>query len=87
MLYTIMFIHTNISILKHFLQILHFQERYDKMVEARKSTGGAYLFELLHAELNDTFTTMSNVAQDCVFSSRKGHIKNPNSVEEGERIQ
>ena len=52
------------------------------MVEASKSTGGAYFFEPLRAELNDTFTAMSNVAPNCVFSSRKGHIKNPNSVEE-----
>ena len=52
------------------------------MVEASKSTGGAYLFEPLHAELNDTFTAMSSVALDCVFSSRKGHVKNPNSLEE-----
>ena len=54
------------------------------MVEASKSTGGAYFFEPLCAELNDTFTAMSNVAPDCVFSLRKGHIKNPNSMEEGD---
>ena len=69
---------------KQFLQILHLQERYDKMVEASKSTGGAYFFKPLRSELNDTFTAMSNVAPDCVFSSRKGHIKNPNSMEEGD---
>ena len=50
------------------------------MVTASKTTGGAYFFEPLRAELNDTFTAMSNIAPDCVFSSRKGHEKNPNSV-------
>ena len=52
------------------------------MVEASKTTGGAYFFEPLRAELNDTFTAMSQVAPDCVFSSHKGHEKNPNSVAE-----
>ena len=50
------------------------------MVEASKTTGGAYFFEPLHAELNDTFTAMSQVAPDSVFSSRKGHERNSNSV-------
>ena len=50
------------------------------MVEPSKTTGGVYFFEPLRAELNDTFTAMSQVAPDCVFSSHKGHEKNPNSV-------
>ena len=61
-------------------EILHLQERYDKLVEMSKKTGGAYHFDPLHAELQDTFGAMTNVAPESVFSSMEGHEDNPNSL-------
>ena len=54
------------------------------MVEASKRTGGAFYFEPLRCELQDTFSAMSNVAPDSVFSSRQGHEDNPNSLSDDE---
>ena len=56
------------------------------MVEASKKTGGAFYFEPLRCELQDTFSVMSNVAPDSVFSSRQGHEDNPNSISDDEAI-
>ena len=68
-------------ILLLFTQILHLQSCYDKMVEAGKKTGSVFQFEPLRDELNDTFGAMTNVAPESVYSSRKGHEENPNSIE------
>ena len=63
-----------------FLQILHLQGRYDKMVQHSKKTGGAFYLEPLRFELTDTFGVMENIAPESVFSSRRGLEIAPNSV-------
>ena len=64
------------------MQILHLQERYDKMVAHNKKTGGCFYYEPLWYELSDTFGAMENIAPDSVYSSTRGLLVEPNSMQD-----
>ena len=52
------------------------------MVAHSKKTGGCYYVEPLRYELTDTFGAMENIAPDSVYSSKRGLMVEPNSIQD-----